>query len=71
LEEAVEEAKIGPIWRPWVCAAGLVKGKGCIFIKMIKMELRSERKEGRGGGEGWRGGQERGSKNLLVRSLRC
>jgi hypothetical protein len=36
-----------------------VKGKGCIFIKMIKMELPSERKEGRG------------SKNLLVRSLRC
>jgi hypothetical protein len=45
-----------------------VKGKGCIFIKMIKMELPSERKKG---GKGWRGGQERGSKNLLVRSLRC
>jgi hypothetical protein len=35
------------------------------------MELPSERKEGRGGGEGRKGGEERGSKNLLVRSLRC
>jgi hypothetical protein len=64
LEEGRGEAKIGPIWWPWVTS----ERKGCIFIKM---ELPSERKEGRGGGEGRRGGEERGSKNLLVRSLRC
>ena len=43
-----------------------MKGKGCIFIKMIKMELPSERKEGRGGGEGREAGKGIKEPALLI-----